>query len=157
MEINAQRKECHILGLCFAGCVSILSREFGLFCTGGPVVFVVGTMRTLRHPRLRLRSLAPLSFVPTQGLRSFVFSFFPSYSHSFVRMLVFRARVNQQPPMHQLAVLSTRWAVFFHSTSNGVHQSPFLFVVDHYILFLWAIFFLDLTSHIATLLTFLFS
>jgi hypothetical protein len=91
MEINAQWKECHILGLCFAGCVSILSREFGLFYTGGPVVFVVvGTMRTLRHPRLRLRSLAALSFVPIQGLCSFVFSFFRSYSHSFVRMSFFR-------------------------------------------------------------------
>jgi hypothetical protein len=78
MEVNAQRKECHILGLCFAGCVSNLSREFGLFCTGGPVVFiVVGTLRTLRHPRLRLRPLAPLSFVPTRP-------FVRSYSHSFV-------------------------------------------------------------------------
>jgi len=33
--------------------------------------------------------------------------------------------------MHQLAVLSTGWAAFFHSTSNEVHHSPFLFVADH--------------------------
>ncbi len=42
------------------------------------------------------------------------------------------ARVNQQPPMHQLAVLSTGWAVFFHSASNGfitVHFFSLLTVV----------------------------
>ncbi len=58
--------------------------------------------------------------------------------------------------MHQLAVLSTGWVAFFHSTPDGVHDSPFLFVADHCIFF-WvhACFSLDLTSHIATLLTFL--
>jgi hypothetical protein len=50
--------------------------------------------------------------------------------------------------------------MFFHSTLNEVHRSPFLFIVDHYtlkgegVLFL-AIFSLDLTSHIVTLVTFL--
>jgi hypothetical protein len=75
MEVNAQRKECHILGLCFAGCVSILSREFGLFCTGGPVVFiVVGTMRTFATLAFACgRSL--LFHSSPQGLCSFVFSF----------------------------------------------------------------------------------
>ncbi len=45
------------------------------------------------------------------------------------------AKVNQQP-MHQLVVLSTGWAAFFHSTSDGVHHSPFLFVTDHCFFFL---------------------
>jgi hypothetical protein len=44
------------------------------------------------------------------------------------------AKVNQQPPMHQLVILSIGWVAFFHSTPNGVHHSPFLFVVDHYII-----------------------
>jgi len=68
------------------------------------------------------------------------------------------ARVNQQPPMHQLAVLSTGWAAFFHSTSYEVHHNPLFFTADHCIFFLGlflTVFFLDLTSHIATLLTFL--
>jgi hypothetical protein len=34
------------------------------------------------------------------------------------------ARMNQQPPMHQLAVLFTGWVVFFHLAPNGVHHSP---------------------------------
>jgi hypothetical protein len=50
------------------------------------------------------------------------------------------ARVNQQPPMHQLVVLSTRSLAFFHSAPDGVHHSPFLFVANHcifiYFLFL---------------------
>jgi hypothetical protein len=69
------------------------------------------------------------------------------------------AKVNQQPPMHQLAVLSTGWAAFFHSVPDGVHHSPFLFVVDHCTFFFFGLFFiifsLDLTSHITTPLTFL--
>jgi hypothetical protein len=64
-----------------------------------------------------------------------------------------RARVNQQPPMHQLAVLSTGWGAFFHLAPSGVHRSPFLFTVD--CCFFLTIFSLDMTSHIATLLTFL--
>jgi hypothetical protein len=32
-------------------------------------------------------------------------------------------RMNKQSSMHQLAVLSTGWAVFFHSMSDGVHHS----------------------------------
>ncbi len=40
------------------------------------------------------------------------------------------ARVNQQPAMHQLAVLSIGWVAFFHLTSDEVHHSPFLFPVD---------------------------
>jgi hypothetical protein len=68
------------------------------------------------------------------------------------------ARVNQQLVMHQLAFLSTRWVTFFHSMSNGVHCNPFLFTINHYIiifgLFL-VVFSIDLTSHIATLFTFL--
>ncbi len=71
----------------------------------------------------------------------------------------YTARVNQQPPMHQLAVLSTGWAVFFHSASDGVYHDPFLFAADHCIFLFrvcfWLLFSLDLTSHIATLLTFL--
>jgi hypothetical protein len=45
------------------------------------------------------------------------------------------ARVNQQPPMHQLAVLSTRWAAFFHSAPDEVHHSPFIFATDHFTFF----------------------
>jgi len=45
------------------------------------------------------------------------------------------ARVNQQPPMHLLAILSTGWAAFFLLAPDGVHCSPFLFAVDHCILF----------------------
>jgi hypothetical protein len=41
------------------------------------------------------------------------------------------ARMNQQPPMHQLVVLFTRWVTFFHSVSDGVHLKPFLFAIDH--------------------------
>jgi hypothetical protein len=71
------------------------------------------------------------------------------------------ARVNQQPPMHQLAVLSTGWAAFFHSAPDGVHHSRFFLAADHCTSFLsfffWilAVFPLDLTLHIATLPTFL--
>ncbi len=47
---------------------------------------------------------------------------------------------------------------FFHLASDEVHHNPFLFTVDH-CTFFWdlflAIFSLDMTSHIATLLTFL--
>jgi hypothetical protein len=69
-------------------------------------------------------------------------------------------RVNQQPPMHQLAVLSTGWVAFFHSAPDGVHHNWFLFVANHCTFFFFFFFcswpfFLDLTSHIATLLTFL--
>ncbi len=39
--------------------------------------------------------------------------------------------MNQQPPMHQLAVLSIGCLAFFHSAPNGVHDSPFLFAADH--------------------------
>jgi hypothetical protein len=69
------------------------------------------------------------------------------------------ARMNQQPPMHQLVILSTGWATFFHSTSNGVYHSPFLFIANNCTFFWgvcsWLFFFMYLTSHIATLLTFL--
>jgi len=46
--------------------------------------------------------------------------------------------MNQQPPMHQLAVLSTGWGAFFHLAPDGVHHNPFLFAADHciFILFL---------------------
>ncbi len=59
--------------------------------------------------------------------------------------------------MHQLAVLSTGWVAFFHSAPDGVYDSPFLFAADHctFFFFVLARFSLDLTSHIATLLTFL--
>jgi hypothetical protein len=33
--------------------------------------------------------------------------------------------------MHQLAVLSTRWAAFFHSAPDEVHHTPFFLVTDH--------------------------
>jgi len=52
--------------------------------------------------------------------------------------VVISARVNQQPPMHQLAVLSTGWVVSFHLASDGVHHSPFYFLAtDHCIFFLF--------------------
>ncbi len=59
--------------------------------------------------------------------------------------------------MHQLAVLSTGWVAFFNLALDGVHDSPFLFAVDHCTFFFLvpARFSLDLTSHIATLFTFL--
>ncbi len=49
-----------------------------------------------------------------------------------IRQYTNLGRVSQQPPMHQLAVLSTGWAAFFHSVSDGVHHNPFLFAADHY-------------------------
>jgi hypothetical protein len=49
------------------------------------------------------------------------------------------ARVNQQPPMHQLAVLSTGWVAFFHSVSDGVHHSPFFLLLTHVFLFLFLV------------------
>jgi hypothetical protein len=59
--------------------------------------------------------------------------------------------VNQQPPMHQLAVLSTGWAAFFHSAPDEVHQSQFLFAADHcsfsFFFGFLAVFPLDLTCH----------
>jgi len=62
------------------------------------------------------------------------------------------ARVNPQPPMHQLVVLSIGWAAFFHLALDGVHDSPFIFATDHYTFFsfglFFVVFFLDLTSHI---------
>jgi len=51
-----------------------------------------------------------------------------------------RGSVNQQPPMHQLAILSTRWVAFFHSALDGVHHSRFLFVVDHCAFFFFSFF-----------------
>jgi hypothetical protein len=39
--------------------------------------------------------------------------------------------------MHQLAVLSTGWAVFFHSAQDGVHHSPFFFAINHCTFFLF--------------------
>jgi hypothetical protein len=49
-------------------------------------------------------------------------------------------RMNQQPPMHQLAVLSTRWVAFFHSAPDGVHHSRFLFAADHCTFFCFFLF-----------------
>jgi len=40
-------------------------------------------------------------------------------------------RVNQQPPMHQLAILSIGWAPFFHLALDTVHHNPFFFIADH--------------------------
>ncbi len=37
--------------------------------------------------------------------------------------------VNQQPPMHQLAILSTGWAVCCHSASDGVHTVHFFLLL----------------------------
>ncbi len=54
------------------------------------------------------------------------------------------ARLNQQPPMHQLVILSTRWALFYHSTLDGVHHSPSFFVANHCIFFFFFFFFLVL-------------
>ncbi len=74
-----------------------------------------------------------------------------------VRTVVRTARVNQQSPMHQLAVLSTGWATFFHSVPDGVQHNPLPFTADHYIYIIFGLFFialfLNLTSHIATLIT----
>jgi hypothetical protein len=49
------------------------------------------------------------------------------------------ARVNQQPPMHQLGVLSTGWAAFFHLVSDVVHHITFRFFADHctFLFFFW--------------------
>ncbi len=52
------------------------------------------------------------------------------------------AKVNQQPPMHQLAVLSTGCLAFFHSAPNGVHRNPFLFAADHCTFFYFFFWFL---------------
>ncbi len=38
--------------------------------------------------------------------------------------------------MHQLAVLSTGWGVFFHLTSDGVHHNPFFFLLTA-VVFFW--------------------
>jgi hypothetical protein len=70
------------------------------------------------------------------------------------------ARVNEQPPMHQLAVLSTGWAAFFIRRQMGfitVHFFLLLTIVLLFIYLFWflAVFPLDMTSHLATLLTFL--
>jgi len=58
-------------------------------------------------------------------------------------------RVNQQPPMHQLAVLSTGWGAFFPLAQDGVHHSPFLFAATTVLFFFWflVVFPLDLTCH----------
>ncbi len=63
-----------------------------------------------------------------------------------------RARVNQQPSMHQLAVLSTGWAAFFHSAPDAIYHSLFCFIF-----WFLTVFSLNLTSHITTLHPFLFS
>jgi hypothetical protein len=48
---------------------------------------------------------------------------------------------------------------FFHSTLDGVYHSPLFFAADHYtfVFIFWflAVFPLDVTSHMVTLLTFL--
>ncbi len=93
-----------------------------------------------------------------QGYRSVTLFF---KDENFRTQLIHGARVNQQPRMHQLAILSTGWAVLFHSTSDEVHHSPFLsLLIGVFFFFLGlflVIFSLDLTSHIATLLTFILS
>ncbi len=48
-----------------------------------------------------------------------------------VASILLLSRVNQQPPMHQLAVLFTGCLAFFHLAPDGVHRSPFLFAADH--------------------------
>ncbi len=48
-----------------------------------------------------------------------------------VASILLLSRVNQQPPMYQLAVLSTGCLAFFHLAPDGVHRSPFLFAADH--------------------------
>ncbi len=71
------------------------------------------------------------------------------------------ARVNQQPPMHQLAVLSTGWAAFFHSfgvrwgSSQSISFCCWSLFFFSFFGGFGPFFFLDLTSHITTLLTFL--
>ncbi len=49
-------------------------------------------------------------------------------SHSGISWMGWRAKVHQQPPMHQLAILSTGCAAFFHSAPDGVHHSLFFFL-----------------------------
>jgi len=39
--------------------------------------------------------------------------------------------------MHQLAILSIGWAMFFHLVSNGVHHSPFFYYWPLYLFFLF--------------------
>jgi hypothetical protein len=76
----------------------------------------------------------------------------------------YQARVNQQPPMQQLAVLSTGWAAFFHSAPDGVHHSPFFVLLTIVLLFSFSFFLcghfppgLDLTpsypAHFPTLIS----
>jgi hypothetical protein len=56
-----------------------------------------------------------------------------------------RARVNQQPPMHQLAVLFTGWGAFFIWCQMGSSQSIsfhrwslyFIYFCSFFIFFLW--------------------
>ncbi len=45
------------------------------------------------------------------------------------------AKVNQQPPMHQLVVLSIGWATFFHSAPDGVHHNFFFCYWPMYLFF----------------------
>jgi hypothetical protein len=71
-----------------------------------------------------------------------------------VQMMWTWARVNQQPPMHQLAILSTGWAAFFLWAPDGVHHNKLLLIIVVFFCS-WAVFPLDLTSHKATLFTFL--
>ncbi len=52
-----------------------------------------------------------------------------------VRNPIRMAIVNQKPPMHQLAVLSTGWVAFFHSALDGVHHSLAICFVDRCIFF----------------------
>jgi len=56
-----------------------------------------------------------------------------------IRQYTNLGRVNQQPPMHQLAVLSTGWAAFFHSAPDGVHHNPFFFwlLIIVFFYFIW--------------------
>jgi hypothetical protein len=45
------------------------------------------------------------------------------------------AKMNQQPPMHQLVILSTGWAAFFHSMLDGVRHSHFFLLLTIVFLF----------------------
>jgi hypothetical protein len=46
---------------------------------------------------------------------------------------LFTARVNQHPPMHQLAVLSMEWAAFFHPVS--INKLFFWFLTSEFFFF----------------------
>jgi hypothetical protein len=78
--------------------------------------------------------------------------------HNSVTTLMKMARVNQHPPVHQLAILSIGWAAFFHpvpdslSTQHCTTVNLFgLLTFDTF--FFWGVFFPMLTILSSNLIT----